>query len=315
MTKILVTGAGGFAGTHLIKELQKNPAAEIFASVYNATSNISVMIKEDHLLFGDLTDYSFAQKMIQTSSPDIIYHLAALSVVHTSAEHATAVINGNTSISYNLLEAVKLDAPKTRFIAICSANQYGAVNPQDLPLKETAPFRPLNPYAVSKVTQEMLALSYCLAYGLDVVILRPFNHTGEGQTTDFVIPMLAKQFVEIERGKTPVIDVGNLETSRDFTDVLDMVQAYVLASEKCLKGESYNIGSGVAYSVQDILDLMQKITGRTVTIKRNESQIRLADVPVLVSDSTKFRTLTSWSPTIPLETTLSRILEYWRKQI
>lgn len=312
--RILITGAGGFVGTHLIKELQQNQGVEIFAAVYQATSDISSLVRGDHILPGDLTDYAFAEQLIQTTKPDIIYHLAALSVVHNSAEHATSVINSNTTISYNLLEATRLYGPQARFMAICSANVYGLVDPCEIPLSETTPFRPLNPYAVSKIAQEMLALQYYLAHGLDVVILRPFNHTGVGQTTDFVIPAFAKQFVQIEKGATPVIEVGNLETTRDFTDVSDMVKAYVLASEKCVSGTAYNIGSGRGYTIREILNIFQKITGKTVEIKENQSLIRKSDVPVLIADASKFRESTGWEPKVSLETTISDILNYWRKQ-
>jgi len=312
--RILITGAGGFVGTHLIKELQKNPEGEIFAAVYKSTSDIASLVEADHISEGDLTDYAFAQKLIQTTKPDVIYHLAALSVVHNSAEHATSVINSNTTISYNLLEATRLYTPKARFMAICSANVYGLVAPSEIPIKESSPFRPLNPYAVSKIAQEMLALQYHLAHGLNVVILRPFNHTGVGQTTDFVIPAFAKQFVKIEQGATSVIEVGNLETTRDFTDVSDMVRAYVLASEKCVSGVAYNIGSGRGYTIREILNIFQKITGKTVEIKVNQSLMRKSDVPILIADASKFRKVTGWEPKVSLETTISDILNYWRKQ-
>ncbi len=314
MKKILITGAGGFVGTHLIKELQQNPGVEIFAAVYKSTSDIASLVEADHIFEGDLTDYAFAQKLIQTTQPDIIYHLAALSVVHTSPTQATQVMNANTTISYNILESVRLHAPHARFVAICSANVYGAVSNPNKSIDESVPFRPLNPYAVSKIAQEMLALQYHLAHSLDVVILRPFNHTGVGQTTDFVIPAFAKQFVQIEKGATPVIEVGNLETTRDFTDVSDMVKAYVLASEKCVSGTAYNIGSGRGYTIREILNIFQKITGKTVEIKESQSLIRKSDVPVLIADASKFAEATGWEPKVSLETTISDILNYWRKQ-
>ncbi len=313
MKKILITGAGGFVGSYLIKELQSQGNAEIFAAVYKSNSDLSNLVGADHVLSGDLTDHEFAQVLIQKTQPDVIYHLAAISVVHNSIEQAKNVININATLSYNLLEAMRLHAPKARLVAICSANVYGAVQDQTMPLTESTPFRPLNPYAVSKVTQEMLALQYYLAYGLDVVILRPFNHTGPGQTTDFVIPALTKQFIDIERGAQPVIEVGNLDTTRDFTDVRDMVKGYVLASEKCLSGAVYNLGSGRGYSVREILELLQKISGTRVEIKSDPSLVRAHDVEILVADASKFYTLTGWAPKISLETTISDILNYYRK--
>lgn len=313
MKKILITGAGGFVGSHLIKALKASGEVEIFAATYKATSDLTNLIPPDHILVGDLTDLAFAQKLVQTAAPDVVYHLAALSVVHSSASLATSVMNGNTNISYNVLESVKLFAPKARFIAISSGNVYGAVQDTNHPLTEATPLRPLNPYAVSKVTQEMLALQYCLAYGLDVVILRPFNHTGVGQTTDFVIPRLAQQFAKIEKGSTPVIEVGNLDSVRDFTDVSDMVQAYMLAADKCVSGEIYNIGSGQGHTIAEILKTLESLSKVKVEIKVKDSLVRLADVPVLVSESTKFISLTGWEPKVSLARTISDILEYWRK--
>ncbi len=309
---ILITGAGGFVGTHLIKELQQNPSCELYVTIYNATSDISPLIPKDHVLAGDLTDYAFAQKLIQTTKPDIIYHLAALSIVHDSVEKAVSVITSNTVISYNLLEAVRNYASTARVIAICSANQYGAVQDATKPIDESTPLRPLNPYAVSKVVQEMLALEYFLAYHLDIVILRPFNHTGPGQTIDFVIPALAKQFVDIEHGAVPEIILGNLNTTRDFTDVSDMVKAYVLASEKCLSGEIYNLGSGQGYTIAQIVEIFQKITGQKVQLKEDPALVRESDVPILIANSAKFRQATGWEPKVSLETTISAILDYWR---
>lgn len=312
--KILITGAGGFVGTHLIQALLAKGETEIFATVYQSSSDISSLLPADHIQEGDLTNFPFAETLVKTIQPDVIYHLAALSVVHNSATHATAIISGNTTISYNLLEATRLHAPRARFMAICSANVYGLVKPGEIPITETQPFRPLNPYAVSKIAQEMLALQFYLTYDLDVVILRPFNHTGVGQTTDFVIPALAQQFIAVERGTQSHIAVGNLDTSRDFTDVRDMVQAYILAAEKCQAGEAYNIGSGTAYTIQQILDMIQELIGHKVEITLDLNRIRRSDVPVLIADTSKFRSLTAWTPKIPFTKTLQNIIDYWRSQ-
>lgn len=311
--KILITGAGGFVGPHLIKELQKNVDNDIYGSVYRSTSDVSGLLKPDHIIAGDLSDFAFAQSLISTVKPDTIYHLAAVSVVHSTPSQALKTLTDNVAISCNILESVRLFAPDSRFVAICSANVYGAVQKSEGPIDESTPLRPLNPYAVSKVTQEMLALQYHLAYGLDTVILRPFNHTGVGQTADFVIPLLAKQFVQIERGGEPVLSVGNLGNIRDFTDVKDMVRAYVLAEEKCQSGKVYNIGSGVGHTVKEIIAIFENLTGKKVEIKSAPEQVRKSDVPVLIADASKFKNLTGWSPSISLETTISDILESYRR--
>ncbi len=314
--RILVTGAGGLAGPYLIKELLKNQEYEVYASVYSAHTNLKGVLSIDHIIAGDLTDYDFATSLIKTTRPDIIYHLAALSVVQTSEGQAVKVMNSNTTISYNLLEAVRLHAPSSRFMAICSANEYGLVKESDLPISELTPLRPLNPYAVSKITQEMLALQYHYAYNLDVVILRPFNHTGPGQTTDFIIPKLAKQFVGIAGGEVePVLELGNTETIRDYTDVEDMARAYVLAGEKCQTGEIYNIGSGHGVKVEGLIEMFSKIAGVEVKVKTAGSLVRTADVPVLIADPSKFVKATGWKPEIALLQTLTNVYNYWKGEL
>ncbi len=315
MKKVLITGAGGFVGTYLIRALQSSGDYEIFAAVYQATSDISSLISADHIIAGDLTNLEFANSLIKQSNPDIVYHLAALSVVHNSVEKALGVMTGNTAISYNILESIKQYAPHARFLAICSANEYGAVQDKTKPISETTPLRPLNPYAVSKVTQEMLALQYCLADNLDCVIIRPFNHTGPGQTTDFVIPRLATQFAKIEKGLIPpIVEVGNLDSVRDFTDVSDMVDGYIKAAELGVKGEIYNIGSGEGHTIQEILDILQTLCSVKVEIKINDSYVRTSDVPILIADASKFKNLTAWSPKVPLIETIKHVYNYSKEQ-
>lgn len=313
MTKILVTGAGGFVGTYLIKELQSQGPSEIYGAVYRATSDISSLLPSDQILEGDLTDPTFAEYLIKQTQPDIIYHLAALSVVGDSFEKAVSIMNSNTTLSYNLFEAVRLHAKTAKIIAICSANVYGAVADGSKPITEDTPMRPVNPYAVSKATQELLALQYHLSYGLNVIILRPFNHTGPGQTTDFVIPRLASQFAQIKSGSmTPNIEVGNIESVRDFTDVRDMVRAYVLASTHCQSGVAYNIGSGKGYTIKQIIEILEDLVGIKVTLTVNPNLVRSSDVPILIADSTRFRAATNYSPQIPLNQTIKDILNSYQ---
>ena len=313
--KIFITGAGGFVGTYLIRQLQKKSDNEIYGAVYKSTSDISSLLPQNHILEGDLTDFAVAESHLQTVQPDIIYHLAALSVVGNSFANAIKVINTNTNLSFNLFEAARLIVPKARIINICSANVYGAVLDSSRPLTESTPFRPLNPYSVSKINQEMLGLEYHLTYGSDMIALRPFNHTGIGQTTDFLIPRLAQQFAAIEKGQlAPTIEIGNLDSIRDFSDVRDMVRAYVLAAESCLAGEAYNIGSGKGYKVSQVIDIFQSLSQAKVEIKVKKDLVRSADVPALVADFTKFKEATGYFPVISLERTISDILDFYRQQ-
>lgn len=315
MNKILVTGAGGFVGTYLIKELQKDPDNEIYAAVYKSTSDVSSLLSPDHIFEGDLTNFQVAEAHIKSAKPDLIYHLAAISIVHSSVENALSVLQSNTAISYNMLEAVRAHVPEARFLAICSANEYGAVKARNVPIAESVALRPLNPYAVSKVTQEMLSLQAHYAYGLDVVVLRPFNHTGVGQTTNFVIPRLGETFAKIEKNLIPpVVEVGNLDSIRDFTDVRDIVRAYVLAGKMGMPGEIYNIGSGEGHTIRQIVEMFESIASVRVNVSESEAISRRSDVPVLVADTTKFRELTGFFPTISLQRTISDILEYYRNK-
>lgn len=316
MARILITGAGGFVGQYLIKELQKQGEHEIFASVYKSGSDLSTLLPTDHILTGDLTNESTAVSHLLASAPDQVYHLAALSVVHNSSEQALSVIQSNAAISSYLFAALRTHYPQARVLAVCSANVYGAVADRHLPITESSPLRPLNPYAISKITQEMIALESHLAYGTDVVIVRPFNHTGPGQTHDFVIPKLAHQVAKIEAGLTlPTLDLGSAEAVRDFTDVRDMVKAYILAMTQGESGEIYNIGTGTGHTIREVAEILQRHAQLKFTILEKPELSRPSDVPSLVANPHKFTRLTLWQPTISLERTVSDILEYERKQI
>lgn len=310
--RVLITGAGGFVGPYLIKELQKTKENEIFASIYSSSSDISTLLPSSHIIEGDLTNQEYSEALLEKASPDIIYHLASLSQVSSSAEETTKVITTNTLITYNVLEATKRHKPSARLISVCSGNVYGKVKKNELPIKESNPLRPLNPYAVSKISQEYLSLEYHYAHKLDIVILRPFNHTGPGQLDSFVVPSFAKQFASILAGHTkPVIEVGNLDTARDFTDVRDMVRAYVLAGDKGLSGEIYNIGSGTSYTIRQIVALFSKLANIKVSVHESKERLRTSDVPILTADSTKFRKQIGWQPTITFEQTIGDVLQYW----
>jgi GDP-4-dehydro-6-deoxy-D-mannose reductase len=315
MNKVMVTGAGGFVGQHLVRALVKKDY-EVYATTFSDSSELAELLPTNHLLRGDLTDHTYVKKLLTTSKPDIIFHLAALSVVHNDVPRARRALENNLGLQYNLLEEVRQLTPDTRFVAICSGNVYGKVEESELPLNESSPIRPLNAYSVSKLSQELLAKQYYFAHNLDVVILRPFNHTGPGQTKQFVIPAFARQFALIKSGQQdPVIKVGNLDTARDFTDVEDMVSAYILAANKCPSGEVYNLGSGQASKISQILTLMSEISGIKVEIKQDPQRVRGVDVPVLVADSSKFQQATGWKPTISFRQTLTKVLKYWEEQI
>lgn len=312
--KVLVTGAGGFVGNHLIKELLTS-GYDISVTSYSPNQKLISMLGEKKVSHGDLTDRDYTDKLIQSSNPEIIFHLASISIVQGSEKMAHKILTNNIALQYNMLESTKTYAPKARFIAICSAAEYGMVKQEDIPIDELTPLHPVDPYAISKLTQDYLSQKYFLSDKMDVVILRPFNHTGEGKGPHFVVPALAKQIAEIETGKSLSMKVGNLESTRDFTDVKDVVKAYILAAEKCKSGEIYNIGSGKGVRIQEILDTLIKLSTSKIKVERDESRMRPSDIPVLIADYSKFNQITGWQPEIPLEKTLERVLNYWRQQI
>jgi GDP-4-dehydro-6-deoxy-D-mannose reductase len=189
------------------------------------------------------------------------------------------------------------------------------VHPDEVPIKETNPLRPLSPYAVSKVTQDYLGYQYWMSWKLDSVRTRGFNHEGPRRGPVFVASDFAKQIADIEKGRRDaVLSVGNLEARRDFTDVRDMVRAYWLALEKCEPGEAYNICSGKAWSIQQVLDLLLGMTKAKIEVKQDPARLRPSDVPVLLGDNSKFVKATGWKPTIPFEQTLRDMLDFWRSR-
>jgi GDP-4-dehydro-6-deoxy-D-mannose reductase len=197
----------------------------------------------------------------------------------------------------------------------CSSEEYGMVYPDEVPIAESNPLRPLSPYAVSKVAQDMMAYQYFQSYGLKTVRTRGFNHTGPRRGDVFVTSNFAKQLASIEAGEQePVIRVGNLEAVRDFTDVRDMVRAYWLAVTKGKPGEVYNVATGSGITIQELLDRLLALSTAKVRVEQDPERMRPSDVVRLVGDSSKFRADTGWAPEIPFDKTLADLLAYWRER-
>ncbi len=317
--RVLITGITGFAGSHLADYiLTDHPDVELFGLVRWRSRMDNVVHMQDSVRFceGDLKDSVSLKKCLEEIKPDGIFHLAAQSFVPTSWKCPSETFAINAIGQINLFETVlALDlSPKIQIAG--SSEEYGFVYPHELPMKETNPLRPLSPYAVSKVAQDLLAFQYFKSYGLRAVRTRGFNHTGPRRGDVFICSNFAKQIVEIEKRKRePVILVGNLDAKRDFTDVRDTVRAYWLSLEKGEEGEVYNIGSGKAYSMREILDMLLAKTDADVQVKVDPERLRPSDVPILESDCSKFKALTGWEPKIPFEQSLQDLLDYWRKTI
>jgi GDP-4-dehydro-6-deoxy-D-mannose reductase len=217
-------------------------------------------------------------------------------------------IETNVIGTIHLFEAIRKAQINSKILVAGSSEEYGMVYPEELPIKETNPLRPLSPYGVSKVAQDKLGYQYCRSYGLEVVITRAFNHTGPRRGDVFATSNFAKQIAEAEKGVSRVIHVGNLNAQRDFSDVRDIVKAYWVALEKCKPGEAYNICSEKARSIQEVLNLLLSMTAKDVEIRQDPSRLRPADVEVLHGDCSKFKQQTGWEPAIPFEKTLEDLL-------
>jgi GDP-4-dehydro-6-deoxy-D-mannose reductase len=317
--KTLITGITGFAGSYLAEQLLATNKYEVSGTYLSEDSltNVKNVKNKLNLIKADLSYAKSVFDIIEDIRPSVIFHLAALTSPADSFKNPTATLTNNISLQVNLLEAVKeFNLLNTRILITSSADIYGRVAKENLPINEKAPLMPTNPYSVSKIAQDFLGITYFLTYKLKIIRVRPFNHIGPRQSPNFSVPSFAKQIAEIEKGKKePYLSVGNLETKRDFTDVRDMVKAYVLAVENGRSGEVYNIGSGISYRMLDILDKLVSMSSTEIEIKKDKAFFRPVDNPELVCDASKFKKITNWKPQIPIETTLKDTLDYWRNII
>ncbi len=317
--RVLITGITGFAGSHLADYILENhPGTKVFGLVRwrSRMENILHIRERLQLVEADLKDMVSLKKCLEEVKPDRIFHLAAQSFVPTSWKCPSETFAINAVGQIHLFEAVLSLGISPKIHIAGSSEEYGLVNSDEIPMKETNPLRPLSPYAVSKVAQDLLGWQYFKSYGLRVVRTRGFNHTGPRRGEVFICSNFAKQIVEIESKKRkPVLLVGNLEARRDFTDVRDIVRGYWLCSERGEDGDVYNIGTGKTYSMKEILEMLLAISNIDVKIEVDPQRLRPSDVPVLLSDSSKFKKLTGWEPKIPLRQSLQDLLEYWRERV
>jgi len=269
-----------------------------------------------NLMEADIGDAFSMNRAISVVKPERIFHLAAQSYVPASWWAPAETLHTNIIGEVNLLEAVRTEGIDPTIHIAGSSEEYGYVLPNEIPVKETNPLRPLSPYGVSKVAQEMLAYQYCRSYGIKTIVTRGFNHEGPRRGDVFVTSSFAKQIAEIEKGlREPVIYTGDLSSKRDWSDVRDFVKAYWLAAEKGTPGEVYNIGSGKALEVREMLDMLLGMSDIKVEVRSDPTRLRPSDVKVLVCDSTKFRKLTGWKNEIPFKQTLKDLLDYWRERV
>lgn len=346
--RVLITGVTGMAGSHLAEYALTLPGVQVYgtyrwrsrmdnlgdllaagrvtriASGGNVrtadelSERIDRETRDDHLnlLLGDMADPASMRRLIAGLKPDRIFHLAAQSFVPASWDAPSETLELNVIGQVNIFEAIR-EAGISPLIHIAgSSEEYGLVYPDEVPMKETNPLRPLSPYAVSKVGQEMLAWQYHRSYGLKTVVTRGFNHTGPRRGENFATSSFALQIAQIERGlKPPVIEVGDLQSRRDWTDVRDTVRAYWVALERGEPGDVYNVGTGVSRSVGEMLDILLTHTTQKVDVRVDPSRLRPSDVTLLWSDPTKFQQQTGWEARIPFETTMRDLLDHWRHRL
>ncbi|OGH18895.1 MAG: GDP-mannose 4,6-dehydratase [Candidatus Levybacteria bacterium RIFCSPHIGHO2_12_FULL_38_12] len=319
--KVLITGIMGFVGSHLADYILKEHNN---TKIYGLTrwrspkDNVLKIIDYINLCYGDLEDYSSLEKILSTVKPDVIFHLAAQSYVDFSFVSPISTLQTNVVGTANLLEAIKtlkLQEKYDPIIHICSSSEvYGQVKEDEIPIKETNPFRPASPYAVSKVGEDMLALQYFLSWGIKTIRTRMFTHEGPRRGEVFAPSNFAKQIAAIEAGKQkPVVAVGNLNSVRTFMDVRDAVRAYWLLVNKCTQGEVYNIGGVETMTIGDMLNKLIRFSKRkNIKIEADPKRLRPSDVTLQIPSVEKFVRQTGWKPKIKFDQTLKDMLNYWR---
>lgn len=319
MQRVLITGATGFVGSHLIDFLLNKGGVEI----YGCKRRRSAMSDVDHIkdkvkwVEMEITDTHSVRKAIDDVEPEVIFHLAGQSFVPTSFTAPQETMNINVGGTINVLEAMR-QAKVSPVIQIAgSSEEYGFVLPEEVPIKETNPLRPLSPYGVSKVAEDLLGWQYFRSYGVKAIRTRAFNHEGPRRGEVFVTSNFARQVAEMEKGlREPVMSVGNLNAKRDFSDVRDVVRAYWLAATKCRAGEAYNICSGKARTIQSMLDFLLSLSSKKgIQVKQDPARMRPSDVENLQGDCSKFQKETGWKLEIPFEKTMEDLLNWWRGRL
>ena len=312
MKKGLVIGAAGFVGNYLIEEMVKN-GMEAYATKLPHEKLENQNAKVYDL---DIMDKDAIVSLLFEVRPDYIFHLAAQSSVGLAWKNPGLTIDVNIKGGVNVMDDIRELFYKPRVLLIGSGEEYGHIQPGETPICEENHLRPGNIYAATKVCQNMIGSIYSKAYDMELMMVRAFNHIGPGQAPMFVVSDFCKQVAEIEKGlREPVMRVGNLAAKRDFTDVRDVVRAYVLLVQAGTAGETYNVGSGNAQAIQEILDLIVSMSEVEIQVEVDPNKLRPVDVPIIEADITKLNRLTGWQPQIPLKETIKETLDFWRANV
>ncbi|MFO7675815.1 MAG: GDP-mannose 4,6-dehydratase [bacterium] len=326
MSRVFITGIEGFAGRHLAGLLAD--AGHDVAGIHLAPPPADPRLR---LHEADIRDLNAVGRALLDCRPEQVVHLAAVSSVAESENGAATAFEVNVLGTLKLFEAIRIAGLRPRVLVISSANVYGSsvssihsMHRPPAPLTEDSPLQPLSPYALSKLVCEQVSRYYRDAHGFDVVVLRPFSHTGPGQSPTFVFASAARRIAAIERRweqdpdldeAARIVEMGNLDVLRDYTDVRDVVRAYALALDRCEAGSTCNVTSGRPVLIRDGIETMARLARCPVRVVTTADRLRPRDLPVLTGDPARFRAATGWEPAIPFEQTLADLLDYWRKEI
>jgi GDP-4-dehydro-6-deoxy-D-mannose reductase len=314
--RALITGINGFVGGHLAEHLLQQGGWDIWGLSRSPAVGLPLLRGQVTMVQADLADPESTTRAIVAARPNVIFHLAGQPFVPESFRDPAATLAANTLGALHIFLALIEYRMATRVLVVGTNEEYGKILPEDLPLGEDAPLRPTSPYGVSKVAQSMLGLQYHLSHGLDIVRVRPFTHIGPRQNQRFVTAAFARQIARIERGlQPPVMQVGNLSACRDFTDVRDVVRAYALLMRHGVAGEVYNLGTGQAVMIRDMLHMLLAESATPIEVQLSADLMRPIDIPLVTCDAHKLRACTGWSPSIPIRQTMIDILAYWRNTI
>lgn len=310
---VLITGATGFAGRFLVEHysgsgsevhgVYRREAVDHLQTPYSAT-----------LHRVDLLDADAVKKLVASVRPELVFHLAAQSSVAVSWRDPLATVQSNAAMQFNVLEAVAACSPAARVLVVGSSDEYGHARQDSNPIKESQELLPANPYALSKVVQDLMGYQYFLTHGLQVVRVRPFLQLGPRRPDHFAVGSFARQVAEIARGAPAVVRAGNIDLARDFTDVRDVVAAYAVAAEKGEPGEVYNIASGEGHTLRDLIQRMLAAAGVDAQIIIDERLVRHGEPRLLIGDASKLRRRTGWMPGISFEQSAADTVAYWQAQ-
>jgi GDP-4-dehydro-6-deoxy-D-mannose reductase len=312
--KVFITGATGFVGCHLINLLSSSFECLIFGTSFPEKPGPDD--KKKNIVYLDIRSEEEISEAVKKAQPDWILHLAAVSNVKLSWEKRKEALETNLMGTFYLFEAVRRFVPQARVLFVSSSDVYGTLSPVKKALREEDTFHITSPYAFTKVSGEILSKFYAQIEEMNITIARSFPHTGPGQSSDFVCSDWACQIARIEKGLAePTIKVGAIEVKRDFSDVRDVVKAYALLIQKGKRGEVYNVCSGKAVSLKEVLDILLSYSSKKIEVKVDSQRLRKVDIPVLLGGNQKIKAETSWEPQIPLKQSLYDLLQYWRSNL